>query len=61
MFKLIGKSWRDYVTIKNNFIPEYYCLVSNPTTLKSLGWQPKVDFKELASIMLLSDNKSFVK
>jgi GDPmannose 4,6-dehydratase len=51
-FGIAGKNWRDYVTIKKDFRPEYSVLVSNPALIKSLGWQPKVNINELAKIMM---------
>jgi GDPmannose 4,6-dehydratase len=53
-FSFIGKKWREYVIESKNFVPEYKTLVSDPTLIKSLGWQPEVSFSELAKIMLQS-------
>lgn len=54
-FKTIDKNWEDYVTIKKDFKPEYSLLVSNPSLILSLGWKPKIDFYQLADIMLQQD------
>ena len=51
-FSLVGKNWRDYVTIKTGFAPEYQVLVSNPKLIKSLGWTAKVDIEGLAKLMV---------
>jgi GDPmannose 4,6-dehydratase len=51
-FGLINKDWYDYVRLKEGFTPEYKRLVSNPKTINSLGWLPKVDFPNLASLMI---------
>jgi GDPmannose 4,6-dehydratase len=51
-FKKINKNWEDYVIINHDFVPEYKILVSNPKLIKSLGWEPKVDFYELADLMM---------
>ncbi len=51
-FCLIGKNWRDYVKLNRSFNPEYRLLVSNPATMKNLGWQPKKDIQELAAMMM---------
>jgi GDPmannose 4,6-dehydratase len=51
-FNKINRKWQDYVVIKQDFIPEYRLLVSNPRIIKSLGWKAKVSFLELADIML---------
>ena len=50
-FKLIGKDWQNYVTLKEGFQSEYKRLVSNPQKIKSLNWEPKISLKELAQIM----------
>lgn len=51
-FKKINKDWGKYVVIKNDFIPEYKVLVSNPKLIKSIGWKPKMDFQKLIDIMM---------
>ncbi|HXY53897.1 MAG TPA: GDP-mannose 4,6-dehydratase [Nitrospirota bacterium] len=51
-FGLIGKNWQDYIRIREGFVPEYKKLVSNPATINTLGWSPKVGFAELARIMM---------
>ena len=51
-FNKIGKDWRNYVDINDDYVPEYKVLVSDPRVLKGLGWCPKVDFDELALKMI---------
>lgn len=51
-FKIINKDWRDYVQLKKDFTPEYERLVSNPQTIKLLGWHPKINLAELAKMMI---------
>ena len=51
-FKKVNKNWEDHVIINPDFIPEYKILVSNPKLIRSIGWQPKVDFYKLADIMM---------
>ena len=51
-FSLVNRNWYNYVKIRENFIPEYHRLVSNPQTINSLGWQPKISFSELCSMMM---------
>lgn len=51
-FTLINKDWRNYVKIRKGFIPEYQRLVSDPKTINSLGWMPKVSFSELGTMMM---------
>lgn len=56
-FKKINKNWVDYVAINPNFKPEFDLLVSNPAQMKLLGWQPKVDFYQLAEMMMESKTR----
>ena len=51
-FGAVDKNWREYVTVKKDFTPEYRILVSNPALINSLGWQPKVDVGKLAKMMM---------
>jgi GDPmannose 4,6-dehydratase len=51
-FKKINKNYLDYLIINPNFKPEYKILVSNPALIKSIGWEPKVDFYQLADLMM---------
>ncbi len=54
-FQLIGRDWREHVDVESDFIPEYRCLVSDPTTIRRLGWSPLVDFEKLAQMMVLGE------
>lgn len=54
-FEKINRNWEDYVVEKDFFIPEYKILVSNPGLIKSLGWQPKITFHELANMMITNN------
>jgi GDPmannose 4,6-dehydratase len=56
-FKLIDKEWRDHIRLREDFIPEYKRLVSNPTTMRQLGWSPAVKLPELAKMMI--DDSTF--
>ncbi len=51
-FASVGRKWREYVTIGNDFKAEYEILVSNPAVIKSLGWQPKIGIEQLAEMMV---------
>lgn len=53
-FKKINKNLSDFVVINPDYKAEYKILVSNPTLLRSLGWYPKVNFNELADMMLVA-------
>lgn len=44
--------WENSVILQSEFIPEYKILVSNPQLIKSLGWQPRVGFYQLANMMI---------
>jgi GDPmannose 4,6-dehydratase len=51
-FALAGKDWRAHVRTGDGFEPEYRRLVSDPTTIRALGWRPEVGFAELARRMM---------
>ena len=50
-FGLFDQDWREFVSIRTNFQAEYKILVSNPTLIKSLGWQSKTSIEDLAKMM----------
>lgn len=54
-FQEVGRNWRDHVRLRENFNSEYPCLVSDPSTINSLGWTPKVDLPGLARLMTGSE------
>lgn len=51
-FKIIGKDWLKYTELRGDFTPEYKRLVSNPATMRSLGWFPSMGLSELAQSMV---------
>jgi GDPmannose 4,6-dehydratase len=51
-FNRINRDWNKYVNLKESFLPEYEILVSDPSTINSAGWQPKVTFESLCDMML---------
>jgi GDPmannose 4,6-dehydratase len=51
-FKKINADWQEHVVLKHDFLPEYQLLVSNPQLIRSIGWKPKVDFCQLAGMMM---------
>ena len=57
-FKKVNKDYRDFLIIKEGFIPEYEVLVSNPRLINSIGWEPKADFFQLADLMMDSYDSS---
>lgn len=55
-FQAIDRDWRDFIILSDSFTPEYRLLVSNPKTIKSLGWSPTINFEELNRMMMLSEH-----
>jgi len=51
-FSLVGKNWKNHVSIKRNFVSDYQKLVSDPSVIFSIGWKPQVTFEELAKMMM---------
>jgi len=51
-FAAVGEDWINHIVLREEFTSEYKRLISNPETMHSLGWHPKVDFDELAELML---------
>ena len=51
-FAHVGLDWRQHVRAREGFVPEYRRLVSDPTTIRSLGWTPTVPLDELARMMM---------
>ena len=51
-FQFVSLDYRDYVIERNDFKPEYKQLVSDASRIHSLGFQPKVSFKDLAAMMI---------
>ena len=55
-FNTINRKWQEHVRVNENYATEYEVLVSNPKILKSLGWEPKVSFHQLADLMMGGGN-----
>lgn len=51
-FSAAGLDWRAHVEVRPGFVAEYHRLVSDPTTIRSLGWRPRVEFQALARMMV---------
>ena len=51
-FNTIGRDSKDFVVLRNNYAAEYEVLVSNPQLIKSIGWEQKVEFHQLADMMM---------
>ncbi|HEY6064174.1 MAG TPA: GDP-mannose 4,6-dehydratase, partial [Chitinophagaceae bacterium] len=51
-FSSMGKNWRDHVKLKNDYIPDFKRLVSDPSALHATGWKAETGIEELARLML---------
>jgi GDPmannose 4,6-dehydratase len=51
-FAAAGRDWRRHVRRREGFVPEYRRLVSDPTTIRGLGWEPRVGIEELVRTMV---------
>ena len=51
-FSINDMDWRDHFAVKEKFTPDYRILVSDPKTIKSLGWKPKIDLNQLGKMMV---------
>lgn len=54
-FRAVRKDWRAHVRTREGFVPEYGRLVSDPATIRSLGWEPRLGLEELARMMVSAD------
>lgn len=50
-FSKYGLQWQDHVVAAEQFTPEYKVLVSDPSTIKGLGWEPETTIEGLANLM----------
>lgn len=57
-FSYVNKNWEDYVVQKRVEESPFEILVSNPSSMKLLGWEAKTDIEELASIMITNSKCS---
>ncbi len=51
-FMQLDMDWKVHFVHNKIYKPEYSILVSDPSTIKNLGWTPKTDIYKLAEIML---------
>ena len=54
-FDQAGIDWKKHVVPDPSFIPQYKILISQPNIIHNLGWKPKVDFKKLMELMMLTN------
>jgi GDPmannose 4,6-dehydratase len=59
-FSLVNRDWSDHIQERPQFRAEYASLVSDPSTIKSLGWRPRVGIEELAKLMLNLNKVSYL-
>jgi GDPmannose 4,6-dehydratase len=53
-FGIAGLNWQDFVIEKSGtFQPEYHLLVSDPGTIRSIGWSAETSISDLAKMMML--------
>lgn len=52
-FSNAGLNWKEFV-VENSatFKPEYHHLVSDPTTMHTIGWQAETSIEEMAKLMM---------
>ena len=55
-FQIVGVDYNKHLVVKNDFIPEYKQLVSDPALISSIGFTPKVSFESLAKMMVNGDS-----
>jgi GDPmannose 4,6-dehydratase len=54
-FEYIGKDSSNFIQQKENFTPQYKQLISDPSTIFSLGWKPQKNFDDLVKMMLTGE------
>ncbi|MDF1756294.1 MAG: GDP-mannose 4,6-dehydratase [Verrucomicrobiales bacterium] len=54
-FAFYGEPSRGRILEESEFIPEYTRLISNPSTIQSLGWRPKTGIKDLVAMFMESE------
>ncbi len=55
-FKKLNLDWQSHVSLQPGFKPDFDILVSDPSKLYSIGWQPQVSMEQLADRMLFSQS-----
>lgn len=51
-FERLKMDWREHVIVGKDFKPEFMRMISDPTTILSLGWVPQVDIYKLSEKMM---------
>lgn len=51
-FQKVGLSWEEHTILREGYVAEYNVLVSDPSLIQQLGWEPKTSFFQLADMML---------
>ena len=52
VFTKFNLKWEECINFDKSFVKQYDILISDPTLMLSLGWKPKVNFFELADMMI---------
>ena len=60
-FNRFNLNWKDFVETNNSFVSNNLLLVSNPITIKNIGWAQKTSINELATIMIDSELNKNIK
>lgn len=51
-FNMLGLKWEEHIVKEESFKSDYNILVSDPTLIRSIGYEPSVNIFQLADIML---------
>lgn len=51
-FNYTNVNWESHLIQNFNYTPDYQLLVSDPSLLFSIGWEPRVSFDQLAKMMM---------
>jgi GDPmannose 4,6-dehydratase len=51
-FRTVGIGWQPWVDEVTGYRPDFQRLVSNPSRIRRLGWEPELSFEELAALMV---------
>ena len=51
-FQTLGQDWRAHVRLQEGYRAEYPMLVSDPSTMRALGWNPSFNLPQLAALMM---------
>ncbi len=58
-FNKFSLNWENYIATDKKYTSDFKILVSDPKIIYSLGWKPKINFYELADLMIQSEFLNF--